>query len=314
MRLLDLHPLEQGELRGQLEERIGDVRDRTAVARAVEGCDVVVHNAALVPVTRARKDFVPVNVDGTRVVLDAALAAGARHAVHISSSAVYGTTSRLPITEETPAAPVEAYGRSKAEADEVARGFQRRGMPLTIMRPRTLVGPGRLGLFELVFDWIRTGRPVFILGRGDNRYQLLAASDFADACALAIERAPGGEFNVGSAEYATPRQDLQAVIDHARSPSRIRSVPPALARAVLAPLYHAKLSPLVPWHYLSQHHPFYFDITRARERLGFTPRLSNRQMLIEAYDWQGAHRDATGASAHRRPLRRGVLRILRARR
>jgi len=182
------------------------------------------------------------------------------------------------------------------------------------MRPRTLVGPGRLGLFELVFDLIRTGRPVFILGRGDNRYQLLAASDFADACALAVERASGGELNIGASEYATPREDLQAVIDHAGSPSRIRSVPPALARAVLAPLYHLRLSPFVPWHYLSQHHPFYFDISRARERLGYAPRLSNREMLVDAYDWQGAHAGVTGSSAHRKPLRRGVVRVLRARR
>jgi nucleoside-diphosphate-sugar epimerase len=284
------------------------------VGRAVSDCAVVVHNAALVPVTRARGEFASVNVDGTRVVLEAARRAGVRHAVHVSSSAVYGTTSRLPITEATPAAPVESYGRSKAQADDVARGLRGPDLPLTIMRPRTLVGPGRLGLFELVFDWIRTGRPVFMLGRGDNRYQLLAASDFAEACALAVERAPGGELNIGSADYTTPREDLQAVIDHAGSSSRIRSVPPALARAVLAPLYHLRLSPLVPWHYLSQHHPFYFDTSRAREQLGFVARQSNREMLIEAYDWQRTHQGATGASAHRRPLRRGVLGLLRARR
>jgi nucleoside-diphosphate-sugar epimerase len=313
VRSLDVLPLEDGELRGAVDHRLGDVRDPEAVGQAVQGCEVVVHNAALVPVTRARRDFFTVNVDGTRVVLDAARREGVRHAVHISSSAVYGTSSELPITEDTPAAPVEAYGRSKAEADRVARAVATEGLPLTIMRPRTLVGPGRLGLFELVFDWIRTGRPVFILGRGDNRYQLLASADFARACLLAVQRAPGGEFNIGSAEYTTPRQDLQAVIDHAGSRSRIRSVPPALARAVLHPLYLLRLSPLVPWHYLSQHHPFYFDTTRARERLGFVAAVSNREMLIEAYDGQRAHQGATG-SAHRRPLRRGVLRVLRGKR
>jgi nucleoside-diphosphate-sugar epimerase len=314
VRSLDLHPPDDSQLRGAVDAQIGDVRDRQAVERAVAGCDVVVHNAALVPVTRARRDFFTVNVEGTRIVLGAARRAGVRHAVHISSSAVYGTSSELPITEDTPAAPVEAYGRSKAEADAVARDFARRGLPLTIMRPRTLVGPGRLGLFELVFDWIRTGSPIFILGSGNNRYQLLAATDFATGCVLAVRRALGGEFNIGSAEYGTPRQDLQAVIDHARSPSRIHSVPPALARAVLHPLYILRLSPLVPWHYLSQHHPFYFDTARAREVLGFEPSRSNREMLIEAYDWQGSHLGATGASAHRRPLRRGVLAVLRGKR
>jgi len=310
VRVLDVEPLESGAAIADCEQQIGDVRDPVAVRRAVEGCDLVVHNAALVPVTRARKDFRTVNVDGTRVVLEAALEAGVDHALHISSSAIYGTTSRLPITEDTPPAPIEAYGRSKADADAVAATVRERGLSLTIMRPRTLVGPGRLGLFELVFEWIRRGRPVYILGRGDNRYQLLASSDFARACVLAVQRAPNGDFNVGSREYATPREDLGGVIDHAGSGSRIRSVPPALARAVLQPLDVLRLSPFVAWHYRTQHHPFYFDTSKLERELGFRPRLSNLEMLIDAFDWHCAHGSSTGGSAHRRPLRRGLLRVL----
>ncbi len=313
VRSLDVNTLDEGDSARAIEQRIGDVRDADAVGRAVDGCDVVVHNAALVPVTRAGHEFHEVNVEGTRTVLEACRRAGVANVVHISSSAVYGTTSRLPITEDAPAAPIEAYGRSKAEGDQVAREFARRGLPVTIMRPRTLVAPGRLGLFELVFDWIRTNRPVFILGNGHNRYQLLAGTDFAEACALAVRQAPGGEFNIGSAEYATPREDLGTVIAHAGSRSTIRSVPPSLARAVLHPLYLARLSPLVPWHYMTQHHPFYFSTERARDVLGFEASVSNREMLVDAYEWQGAHPGATGSSPHQKALGRGVLRVLRRR-
>jgi nucleoside-diphosphate-sugar epimerase len=259
VRSFDVNPLEDPALAADVESRLGDVRDRAAARRAVEGCDFVVHSAALVPVTRARGRFWTVNVDGTRVVLEAALAAGVRHVVHVSSSAVYGTTSALPITEST---------------------------------------------------WIQRGRPVFILGRGDNRYQLLAASDFSAACVLALRRAPGGDFNIGSREYATPREDLQAVIDHAGSRSRIRSVPPWAARAALQPLDALRLSPFVAWHYLSQHRPFYFDTAKAERELGFVPSLSNRAMLIDAYDWHVVHEATSGRSAHQRPLRRGLLRLL----
>jgi nucleoside-diphosphate-sugar epimerase len=313
VRSLDVNSLDHGDTARHMEQHIGDVRDPHAVARAVEGCEVVVHNAALVPVTRAGREFHEVNVGGTRTVLEGARRAEVRHAVHISSSAVYGTTSRLPITESAPAAPIEAYGRSKAEGDAVARELAAAGLPVTIMRPRTLVGPGRLGLFELVFDWIATNRPVFILGSGHNRYQLLAASDFAEACALAVRRAPGGEFNIGSVDYATPREDLGAVIAHAGSRSVIRSVPPLLARSVLHPLYLMRLSPLVPWHYMTQHHPFYFATERARDELGFEASISNREMLVDAFDRQRERPGATGSSPHQRALARGVLGLLRGR-
>ena len=87
-------------------------------------------------------------------------------------------------------------------------------------------------------------------------------------------------------------------------------VPPALARAVLQPLDVLRLSPFVAWHYRTQHHPFYFDTSKLERELDFRPRLSNLEMLIDAFDWHCAHGSSTGGSAHRRPLRRGLLRAL----
>lgn len=314
VRSLDVVPLEPSSpVAEHMEELTGDVRDRAAVEQAVAGCEVVVTNHALVPVTRAGRDFESVNVGGTRVVLEAARRAGARHATHISSSAVYGFRSPMPITEATPLAPGERYGRSKAAAEQAAAESCGGELPLAILRPRTLVGLGRLGLFEPLFNWVARSRPVYLIGAGGNLFQFLDAADLATACLEGIRRKVAGDFNLGSAVYGTLREDIEAVIRHAGSASRIRAVPPWAARLVLQPLDWARLSPFAPWHYLGMHRPFYFDIGKAEGELGFQPARSDQEIFVEAYDWHISHEGVTGASAHRRPLRRGLLGLLERR-
>src|ERR687888_356577 len=122
----------------------------------------------------AREAIRSVNVEGTAVTLAAALEAGVRRAILISSTAVYGVPKVHPISEHAPLVGVGHYGESKIEAEQVARDFADRGLEVVILRPKTFLGPERLGVFEILFDWIREGRRIPILGDGSNRYQLLA--------------------------------------------------------------------------------------------------------------------------------------------
>src|ERR671922_1348115 len=286
VRTLDLAPLDDPELERAVEELRGDVRDPAAAARLAAGAEVLVHAAAALPIQASRDAIRSANVDGTAVTLAAALEAGVRRAILISSTAVYGIPKHHPLREDAPLVGVGHYGESKIEAERVARRVGRRGLEVVVLRPKTFVGPERLGVFEILFDWIREGRRIPILGNGSNRYQLLAVEDLVEATLAAASADVGGEtFNIGATEFGTVRSDLEALIAHAGSGSRLRPVPARPAELALRALELLRLSPLAEWHYRTAHRDSYVDVSKAERLLGWTPRYSNADALCRTYDW-----------------------------
>jgi nucleoside-diphosphate-sugar epimerase len=307
VRVLDVEPPED---RGREVIR-ADVRDADAMRRAAAGCDVVVDNAALVPVTRASaSDYRSVNVDGCRATLDAAEAAGA-YVLHISSSAIFGVPARLPVGPDSPLTPFEPYGESKAEAERLVHARREAGLVVGSLRPRTLLGAGRLGLFDVIFARIARGRRVPLFGAGRNKVQMCDVEDFCAAALAAIQLHANSDYNVGSAGFGTVREDLEALIERVGSRSRLQPVPVWAIRAVLQPLDAVGRSPFNEWHWRSAPAPFYFDITRTREELGWEPRRTNVAALENAYLHHVRRGAADGVSAHRRPLRGLLARLLR---
>jgi nucleoside-diphosphate-sugar epimerase len=315
VRSLDLAPLDDPQLEGSVDEIRGDVRDPAAAARLVEGADVVVHAAAALPIQASRESIRSINVEGTATVLAAALEAGVRRAVFVSSTAVYGVPERHPIREDDPLVGVGAYGESKIEAERVCRAFDARGLETVIVRPKTFVGPERLGVFEILFDWVREGRRIYVLGPGTNRYQLLAVEDLVDAIVRAFDAAGarGEAVNVGAARFGTVRDDLGALIEHAGSASRLTPVPVRPAELALRALELARLSPLAEWHYRTAHKDSFVSIDKAEALLGWRPRLSNAETLVETYDWYLANRGRIGAAGttHRVPWNQQALGVLK---
>ena len=313
VRTLDLVPLDDAELERGVEELRGDVRDPSAAARLVDGADVLVHAAAALPIQASREAIRSANVDGTAVTFAAALEAGVGRAVLISSTAVYGIPKHHPLREDAPLVGVGHYGESKIEAERVARRAGRRGLEVVVVRPKTFIGPERLGVFEILFDWIREGRRIPVLGDGSNRYQLLAVEDLVDATVSAASKDVAGEtFNVGATEFGTVRSDLEGLIAHAGSTSRLRPVPARPAELALRALELARLSPLAEWHYRTAHRDSFVDVSKAQRLLGYAPRLSNEQALCETYDWYLAHREglAEAGVTHRVPWDQRALGLL----
>jgi nucleoside-diphosphate-sugar epimerase len=314
VRTLDLAPLDDAQLERDAEEIRGDVRDPADAARLVAGSDVLVHAAAALPIQASRESIRSVNVDGAAVVLAAALEAGVKRAVLISSTAVYGVPKHHPIAEDAPLVGVGHYGESKIEAECVAEDAGRRGLEVVILRPKTFIGPERLGVFEILFDWIREGRRIPILGDGSNRYQLLAVEDLVEATVRGATADVAGEtFNIGATRFGTVRSDLESLIDHAGSGSLLRPVPARPAELALRALELARLSPLAEWHYRTAHRDSFVDVSKAERLLGFMPRLSNEQALCETYDWYLANRDRVGAAGmtHRVPWDQRALGVLK---
>ena len=312
VRTLDVVPLDDAGLEHSVEELRGDIRDPDGVRALVAGADVVVHAAAALPIQASRASIRSVNVGGTENVLHAAHDAGVRRVVFISSTAVYGVPEKHPIEESDPLVGVGAYGESKIDAEGLCRVA---AVETTIIRPKTFIGTERLGVFEILFDWIREGRRIYTLGKGYNHYQLLGVEDLVDAIVRAGHepKAARETFNVGATEFGTVRSDLQALIDHAGSSSRLQPIPVKPAELALRGLELMRVSPLAEWHYKTAHKDSFVDVTKAQQLLGWQPRLSNRDALIETYDWYLGNRERVGPAGvtHRVPWNQQALGLLK---
>ena len=294
----------------------GDIREPAAIRAACREIDVVYHNVAQVPLAKDRSLFWSVNCDGTENLLKACREAGIGKLVHTSSSAIFGVPPSNPVDESTEPRPGEDYGRAKLEAERlVRRHCEQRGVDATIIRPRTILGHGRLGIFQILFDWVEEGRDIPVLGRGDNLYQFVHADDLADACIRAAERAGFAVYNVGAERFGTMRETLEALCRHAGRGGRVRSVPMAPAVATMKLTSGLGLSPLGPYHSLMYGRSLYFDIRRAQRELGWQPRWTNAEMICQSYDWYLSHKQSiqrhAGGSPHRAAVKQGILSIVK---
>lgn len=290
--ILDTANLDAKDLIGKVNFIKGDVRNKKIVEKTVKGQDFVVHAAAALPILRSKKLIFDINVNGTKNILDSAFRNRIKRLIFISTTAVYGIPKSLPEKENSPLDPIGSYGESKVEAEKLCLAYMKKGLSINILRPKSFLGPERLGVFELWFEAIYTGKSVFILGNGNNKYQLLAVSDVVDAIMKSLRTKKDGEiFNIGAKEFQTWRKDLGAVIESVNSKSRIIGFPVLPSQLVLSLLEKARLSPIAAWHYKTMPVDSYISIEKAERLLYFKPKKSNEQLLIESYDWYKNHRN-----------------------
>jgi nucleoside-diphosphate-sugar epimerase len=316
VRSLDLLPFDYADCKDRVTAVTGDIRDRAAVERAMEGADVVVHAAAALPLYEPR-DIWTTDVEGTRTVFDVALARKVDRVIHVSSTAVYGVPDHHPLFEEDPMHGVGPYGEAKVEAERVCLQYRARGLCVPIVRPKSFIGPERLGVFAMLYEWALEGRNFPILGKGNNPYQYLDVEDLCDAlhlCATLPREKVNDTFNIGAAEYGTPRSDFQAVLDHAGRGGRIVSLPVRPAVLALRVLERFKLSPLYKWIYETVDKESFVSIDKARRVLGWEPRYSNVDALLRNLDWyrenkERLERGGGSGVTHRVPWNQGLLRV-----
>ncbi len=300
--------------RNQVTVLKGDIRNAADLARAVQGVDIVIHTAAALPLYSAA-DIYSTDIDGIRTVLQAAYEQKVERVVHISSTAVYGIPDHHPLYETDKLIGVGPYGEAKVKAEEICQDYRDKGMCIPIIRPKSFVGPERLGVFALFYDWAKDGKKFPVLGSGNNRYQLL---DVEDLCA-AIYLAATGDcakvndvFNIGAKEFTTLKEDYQAVLDYAGFGKRIVPIPAAPAIWTLRFLEKLHLSPLYKWVYETVTEDSFVSIEKAERVLGYQPQYSNKQALIRNYQWYLDHvHEFAGQSgvSHRVPWKQGALAV-----
>ncbi len=262
----------------------GDVTDPTTLAELVAGADVVLHGAFASPHADVAT-IERVNVLGTRNLLDAAAWARVARVVVVSSTIVGRSVRPHPLLPSAPASRLAAYRWSRMRAElAVSRTAGR--MATAVVRPKTFIGPGQVGGYALVMRAVAESSPVPIFGPGTNRYQLVDVRDLADGLRRLVESDATGVFGFGAARFGTVAEDLQALIAHAGSESRLVSIPRPVGRAAFAGLRSLALPPFGEWHesaILGTDNVV--DITRATVELGWSPTRSNAEALCDAYDW-----------------------------
>jgi len=292
-----------------------DIRDLDALLLACRGVDVVFHNAAQVAMAKNNDLFWSVNRDGTKNLLEAAARQAVKKVIYTSSSAVYGIPKSNPVTEEIAPIPVEEYGRAKLSGEALCSEYSRRGLDVSIVRPCTIMGPGRLGIFQILFEWIYQGKNIPVFDGGKNIYQFVHGDDFAQLCIQASAASGTDAFNCGTDRFEPMRELLEHLCRYAGTGSKVKSLPMRPIMAAMKVASALSISPLADYHALMYGRSIYFDIGKARRKLGWAPRYSNKEMFVESYDWYLAHRskvlaDTNASSRHRSAVEQGALKLL----
>ena len=315
MRSLDLEIFDYPE-KDRIDWIVGDIRDRFLVDKTMEGVDVVVHCAAALPLYSKEYIF-STDIEGTRNVVRSAQKHGVDRMIHISSTAVYGIPNHHPLYENDKLDGVGYYGEAKIEAEKICLQARGVGTTVSIIRPKSFVGPERLGVFALFYEWARSGHNFPIIGNGKNRYQLLDVEDLCEAidlCANGLKENINDTFNIGAKEFTTMREDYQAVLDAAGFGKKIIGFPATPMIWVLRFLETLHLSPLYKWVYETASHDSFVSIERAERKLGFRPRYSNKDALVRNYKWYlenvSEFQGKTGVS-HRVPWKTGALGLVK---
>jgi nucleoside-diphosphate-sugar epimerase len=274
------------------EIRVGDLSDAAAVARAAEGCDVVYHIAATYrEAGQGAAAYTRVNVDGTRHVLEAARAAGARRVVHCSTGGVHGHIEHPPANEDAPFAPGDVYQRTKLEAEQLAVTFgTEHAFDVVVARPIGIYGPGDLRFLKM-FRGIARGR-FPMLGSGEVFYHLTYIDDLVRGFALCgrVPEARGRIYILGGPEYTT----LNELV--ARIAAELKVAPPRVHWPVWPVWMAGALCELVCVPFgidpplFRRRVDFYrksraFDTTRARRELGYNPTIDLQTGIHRTAAW-----------------------------
>ena len=290
-----------------------DLLNEETLLDALKGVDYVIHAAAelaLAPV----QNINAVNAEGTKLLLAQCAKARVKRVVYIGSTAIYGMPKSHPVYESAPLDPMGVYGIAKYKAEQYCQ--EAKGVEVVRIRPKSFIGSGRLGIFQILLDWIECGKRIYVLGNGNNRFQLLEVRDLASACYLAALKGTDQEvYNIGATNFGTVNDYLGALLSYANTGSRIFHIPSTPAKFILAILEKLHLSPVYRWVYDTADQDSWVSTEKAQHDLGWQPTFSNQDALINTYKWylaagkMMAQKNGTG---HRVAWKQGILKIIKA--
>jgi len=299
VRVADREPWQGGG--EQVRSFVGDIRTMD-LAGVLAGVGTVLHLAACQyhsPLAASKYDlpFFPVNVDGTRRVVAAAKSAGAERLVFVSTNMVYGIPRALPLDEGHVTEPFGPYGKSKLAAERIVAEAHSDSFQTSVVRPGLIVGPGRMGVFTHVFEWFLRNRPAWIIGSGNNRYEMMAVEDVARLVLHVGAARDYVVYNCAAQSVPTMREWYEAIRKMAGSKSPIWGISAGPLKLGCRVLEAMRLSPLLRDQYLIADRDYYMDAKNARERLGWAPQWGGLDAILATFSWYLGARNGAGTRA-----------------
>jgi nucleoside-diphosphate-sugar epimerase len=296
-----------------------DVRDTDAMYRLIHDnrINTIIHCAAALPLW-PKKEIFSTNISGLRNTLEQAKKCNVERLIFIGSTAVYGVPDKHPLVEEDELIGVGPYGETKIQGEKICEEFRAQGMCVPVLRPKTFIGTARLGVFQILYDWVDSGKRIPIIGNGENLYQLLEVTDLVEGICL-LATAPreiaNDTYNIGAQHFDKVKLDVGALCEFAGSGSTVLPTPAKLAKGALAVFEFMKISPLYKWIYGTADRDSYVSTRKIEEKLGWQARYSNQDALISSHKWYLEHKEflsgkGTGVT-HRVGWDQGILKLIK---
>lgn len=277
----------------------------------------VYHLASAMPNKEVSDDILwKTNVYGTRNVIAEAVKNKTKSFIFTSSNVAYGIPQNLPVTEETPLKSLEAYGKSKAQAENELAKFKEH-INIQIFRCPVISGVGRLGLQAILFEFISENKNVYMLGDGSNKYQFIDATDVASALEKSSSISGFDIYNIGADEVLSLKELYQKVIGFAKSSSKIISLPKTPSLILLSLLDKLNISPLGIYQYTMIGRSLYMDTRKIKKKLNWRPKKTNTDTFTENYKWYKENKGkfteigSGNLSANRSLPKMGILKLIK---
>jgi len=229
------------------------------------------------------KIFYKNNVIGTKNIINICKKCKIKKFIYVSTDMVYGIPRTIPIKEDHTTKPIGDYGKTKLLAEGIVKNSS---LDYTIIRPRLIIGPGRLGVFKFLFNRIKNNQPVFLIGKGDNKYQMIGVFDCADACIKCAEsKFKNKIYNLGSDSPPTVYEEINNIIKTTGSSSKIYKINSLIVMFCLSILERLHISPLKKEQYAIADKNYILDTDSIKKDTKWNPKFRDDKMLLGAYNY-----------------------------
>ena len=285
----DIHEVLDSQINEKADYVHVDIRDKRQIENlSFASCDTVINLAAnqyhnRVPQNR-HDYFFDTNTTGTQNILEVMYERKCLSYIMFTTDMTYGKPQYLPVDINHPQNPFGPYGQSKKACEDICREFRKKGINITIFRPRMIIGPGRFGILVKLFKLIDLGLPVPTIGSGKNHYQMISVFDCVSAIICALEKdIPNKEYNLGSESPPNITILLEKVIQYAGSSSSVIHTPGGFVKLILALFDKIGLTIMYPEQFMIADEEYILDISQTKKDLDWQPKYSDDDMLIDAY-------------------------------
>ena len=273
--------------------------------------DIVIHAAAKLPLHKKKSEYKEVNIQGTKNIVKLSNDFNIKYFMYLSSSAIMGKQN-TQIDEIAEPKPFEPYGISKYEGEIILKKSLNKDITYSIIRPRTVVGNERLGIFGLLFSFFQENIPVFILGNGKNTLQLIDKDELIEVIYRLLNQYIGGIYNLGNNDKTNIFNTFQNFKIKINSKSSIIKLPKKTTIFILTILDKLGLSPFAPYHYKAFGESVMFKPSKAYELVNFTPKKNNVEILVDAYEsFKNSNLDTKSVSTHKKTINLKIFNILK---